>query len=112
MYLAVTGLVSPPSILTTRPFSTVTSSVHESGQSSGQAVRTVECPQDSAEAVRRMGELSHGGGAARAADAIGALGTGVRSLIHRATSLGVMQAADPTPAPWFRRATRRRCRYP
>jgi hypothetical protein len=45
MNLRVTAFVSPPSMLTTRPFSTVTSTVHESGQSSGQAVRTVECPQ-------------------------------------------------------------------
>jgi hypothetical protein len=43
--LRVTGFVLPPSILTTRPFSTVTSSVQESGQSRGQAVRTVERPQ-------------------------------------------------------------------
>src|SRR6185312_4171891 len=41
----VAGLASPPSILRMRPFSTVTSSVQESGQSSGQAVRTVEWPQ-------------------------------------------------------------------
>ncbi len=36
------GFASPPSIFKTRPFSTVTSSVQESGQSRGQAVRTVE----------------------------------------------------------------------
>ena len=40
----VGGFAWPPSILTTRPFSTVTSSVQESGQSSGHAVRTVERP--------------------------------------------------------------------
>src|SRR5262252_9109477 len=48
----VTGLSSPPSIFWIRPFSTVTSSVQASGQSSGQAVRTVECPHRSAGAER------------------------------------------------------------
>ena len=45
--LRVDGFASAPSILTTRPRSTVTSSEQESGQSNGQAVRTVECPHDS-----------------------------------------------------------------
>src|SRR5258707_397803 len=54
MKLRVTGLSSPPSIFWTRPFSTVTSSVQASGQSSGHAVRTVECPQVSGGAVRAM----------------------------------------------------------
>src|SRR6478672_4277971 len=56
----VVGLASPPSILTTRPFSTVTSRVHESGQSSGHAVRTVDRPHvtsDSApEGLRGMAD--------------------------------------------------------
>src|SRR3954468_18025932 len=60
MYPRVTGFVSPPSILTTRPFSTVTSSVQASGQSSGQAVRMVECPKDSAAVVRAMGDYRSG----------------------------------------------------
>ena len=47
----MTGLASPPSILTIRPFSTVTSRVQASGQSSGQAVRTA-CPDGSADVVR------------------------------------------------------------
>src|SRR5438128_2040501 len=42
----VVGLSLVPSIFTTRPRSTVTSSEQQSGQSSGQAVRTVEWPQD------------------------------------------------------------------
>src|SRR4051812_3711643 len=54
MKLRVTGLSSPPSIFWMRPFSTVTSSVQESGQSSGHAVRTVECPQVSDGAMRAM----------------------------------------------------------
>src|SRR4051794_38958269 len=56
----VVGFASPPSILTTRPFSTVTSRVQESGQSSGQAVRTVEWPHvtsdSAAEALRGMAD--------------------------------------------------------
>src|SRR5689334_2538654 len=48
----VTGLASPPSIFWMRPFSTVTSMVQASGQSSGQAVRTVECPHRSPETGR------------------------------------------------------------
>src|ERR1043166_5160290 len=40
----VTGLSPAPSIFLIRPFSTVTSSEQESGQSSGHAVRTVEWP--------------------------------------------------------------------
>jgi hypothetical protein len=42
----------PPSISTIRPFLTVISSVQESGQSSGQALSTVECPQDLGSSVR------------------------------------------------------------
>src|SRR6185369_7095181 len=57
MNLLVAGLASPPSILRMRPFSTVTSSVQESGQSSGQAVRTVEWPQVS-DAGRAMPDYS------------------------------------------------------
>src|SRR6187200_2224507 len=58
MKLRVTGLSSPPSIFLMRPCSTVTSSVQESGQSSGQAVRTVELPQVSGGAVRAIPALS------------------------------------------------------
>jgi hypothetical protein len=57
MKLRVTGLSSPPSIFSIRPFSTVTSSVQASGQSSGQAVRTVDRPQVSGGAVRAIGRL-------------------------------------------------------
>src|SRR5512133_2451328 len=60
MKSCVAGFVSAPSILTTRPRSTVTSSVQESGQSSGQAVRTVDRPQLTSaglsEEVRAMGD--------------------------------------------------------
>src|SRR4051812_36610559 len=55
MNFRVTGLSSPPSIFLIRPFSTVTSSVQASGQSSGQAVRTVEWPHRSGGAVRAIG---------------------------------------------------------
>src|SRR5215218_1070578 len=56
MKLRVTGLSSPPSIFWMRPFWTVTSRVHASGQSSGQAVRTVECPQVSVAACPERAE--------------------------------------------------------
>src|SRR5262245_24469486 len=58
MKLRVAGFVSPPSIFLIRPLSTVTSTVQESGQSRGQAVRTVECPQVSAGAVRAMSDYT------------------------------------------------------
>src|SRR5438132_9073458 len=71
MKFRVTGLSSPPSIFRTRPCSTVTSRVQASGQSSGHAVRTVECPQVSgavacperaerAEGVRAMADYTGG----------------------------------------------------
>src|SRR5205823_6800320 len=53
----VVGFVWPPSISTMRPCSTVTASVHESGQSSGHAVSTVEWPQLPKSDSRRMGPL-------------------------------------------------------
>ena len=65
MKLRVTGLSSPPSILWTRPFSTVTSSVHASGQSSGHAVRTVEWPQVPGVACPERASESKGAGHGR-----------------------------------------------
>src|SRR5262245_31341612 len=47
-----------PSIFTTRPFSTVTSTAHESGQSRGQAVRTVEWPQVSGWRIGRLSQTT------------------------------------------------------
>jgi len=55
----VMGLSAPPSIFWIRPFSTVTSSEQESGQSSGHAVRTVEWPHVSRAAVRGIPALSN-----------------------------------------------------